>query len=59
LRYDDAAGLEARGIEVHPRVFPPAFWTDPQPVPVTRREFAQPPPGREPWQWRPWEWPAE
>jgi len=40
--YDDAAGLEARGIEVYPA--PPWLertWPDPQPFP---RRFAQPPP---------------
>ena len=60
LRYDDAAGLEARGIALGPGPLPPAPWLmdPPRPRPQPRRQFAQPPP-REPWLWYPWEWPAE
>ncbi len=42
LYYDDAEGLEARGIEVYPPPrWPEHVWPDPQPFP---RRFAQPPP---------------
>jgi hypothetical protein len=59
LRYDDAAGLEARGIALGPRPLPPAPWPVAPPRPQPRRDFAQPPPPRDPWLWYPWEWPAE
>ncbi len=59
LRYDDAAGLEARGIELHPRVIPPALWDDEPPLPSPRHSFAQPPPPRQPWLWHPWDWPVD
>ena len=42
LRYDDADGLSARGIDVSPYVYRAAIDDDPQPFPVSR--FAQPPP---------------
>jgi hypothetical protein len=43
LRYDDAEGLRARGIEVEPRPRPyPPRWQEPEPFPG--RRFAPPPP---------------
>jgi hypothetical protein len=42
LRYDDADGLSARGIDVSPYLYRPALNDEPQAFPVSR--FAQPPP---------------
>ncbi len=43
LRYDDADGLRARGIWVHPHRY--GHWDNPRPFPATNR-FAPPPEGR-------------
>lgn len=52
VRYDDEEGLEARGIEVHPRRWLPP--PPPPPLPLLPQEsrFSQPPPPR-PW-YAPW-----
>jgi hypothetical protein len=60
VRYDDAAGLEARGIQLGPRPQPHAFWPPLPVAPPPHREFAQPPPPPDPWlRWHPWEWPVD
>jgi len=41
LRYDNATGLAARGIEIEPRRY---SYRDPQPNPFPRNRFAPPPP---------------
>jgi hypothetical protein len=50
LRYDDAAGLEARGIEVFPRAWrgssPPSESRGVDPWPAAQRRWAPPPPVR-------------
>ncbi len=45
LRYDDAQGLEARGIVVFKRPPPPPYFPEPlPPMPLPQSRFAQPPP---------------